>query len=208
MFGQAQRRPTSQPAPSPPPPARTGIKIDVKGSFDGQNYTNKPLGLSMILPQGWEPQDTETQRQLAEKVDETVHDRSGGTAAAQASVSRTAILFILVRPTEGRTNPTILGMVEDIALAFNVRTPTQYLMAARAIAEKSPLVFDNHVTTETINGVEFAWLVAVPKDPSSSARQRYYVTLRRNHAISFVVTYHGDDELKSGMEVLHSLKFE
>jgi hypothetical protein len=99
-------------------------------------------------------------------------------------------------------------MAEDIALAFNVRTPEQYLMAARKAGENTPLLFDTSTTSATINGTDFAWMGAVPKNNALILNQRYYATLRHHHALSFVMTFHGEKEFQWCMGVLNSIKFE
>jgi len=215
-VAQSKRSPSTQPPPPRPAPTSTDLKpatiaVDVTGSFAGQSYTNRALGFGLTLPPGWQAEDREVQNRFAEKVSQKAAENTAGRQpAAQASVARTTLLFVAVKPTDGKTNPIILAMAEDIALVFNIRTSRQYLEATRSSnASMTPLVFDDQITTEKISGVEFGMLAANPKDSTAySARQRYYVTLRHNHAIAFVLTFRGNEELQACLEVLNSLKFE
>ncbi len=207
----AQSRQVSPPPPVPTPtPLATaeGIKVDVRGSFDGSVYSNKVLGFKINVPAGWEAQDRDTQKQFAANATEKSNAANEGKPGVKASLARTTLLFILVRPTATATNPNIFGMTEDIRLAFNVRTPEQYLMAARKAGENTPVLFDNYTTSETINGIDFAWMGATAKNPAVNVSQRYYVAIRNHYAISFVMTFHSEQEFQWCMEVLNSIKFE
>jgi len=206
--GQSKHSEPSRPAPTPSPAANQGIKVDVKGSFEGSTYTNAALGFTITMPEGWQVQDNETQTQFAARATERSSTYGQGKPGTAAGLERTAILFMLVRPTETPTNPIVIGIAEDIALAFNVRTPEQYLMAARTNGADPAIDFDTITTSEKINGADFAWMGAKPKNPNSHTYLRYYVTLRKHHAIVFVLTFHRAEELQWCLDVLTSLKFE
>ncbi|HMH41911.1 MAG TPA: hypothetical protein VK557_00385 [Pyrinomonadaceae bacterium] len=207
--GQSRQGSPPPPVPAPSPVVTTeGIKVDVKGSFDGPIYSNKVLGFNVSVPQGWQVQDTETRTEFASRVTEKTNSANAEKPAVKAYLSRTTLLFILVRPTETATNPTIFAMAEDIALAFNVRTPEQYLMSARKVGDNTPMLFDAYTTSGKINGIDFAWMEAVPKNSAVILKQRYYATLRHHHAIGFVMTFHTEQEFQWCMEVMNSIKFE
>lgn len=214
-IAQSKRGPSTQPPPPRPAPTPTDFKpasvaVDVTGSFTGQEYVSPALGFNLTLPQSWQAEDREVQTRFAERASEKVAENAAGRQpAAQASVARTTLLFVAVKPTDGKTNPIIMAMAEDIALVFSIRTSRQYLEATRSSnAGITALVFDDQITTEKIGGVEFSMLGASPTVATSPLRQRYYVTLRHNHAIAFVLTFHGDEELRACLEVLNSLKFD
>jgi hypothetical protein len=197
-----------QPVPTPPVVPANGIKLDAKGVFAGSHYSNALLGLTFDLPAGWELQDSDTGAQFAARATEKGAEAGQGRPAAQASLARTTLLFLLVRPTQTATNPSVVVLSEDIALVFNVRTPEQYLMGMRKQAGAAPLSFDSYTTNEKINGVDFAWMGAVPKNPNLALGQRYYVTIRNHHAIGLVMTFHSEAELNACLEVLNALKFK
>src|SRR2546423_7631333 len=142
----AQSRRVSPPPPVPrPTPIATagGIKVDVRGSFDGSIYSNKVLGFNVSVPQGWQVEDTDTRSEFAAAVSEKSIAANPGKPEIKASLARTNLLFILVRPTTTATNANFFAMSEDIRLVFNIRTPEQYLMATRKTGENSPLLFEN-----------------------------------------------------------------
>lgn len=103
-------------------------------------------------------------------------------------------------------------MVEDISLAFNVRTLAQYLENMRRASESTPLKFDEQTTIEEIGGIKFGVVGAAPRNPvsvpSATVQQRYYITLRKNHALAFILTYDGAEQLQACREILNSLKFQ
>jgi hypothetical protein len=218
-VAQSRRAPTAQAPPPPPRPIAAeakspAIKVDVNGHFNGPAYTNEALGFALTLPQGWQVQDTGVQQQFAEKASQATVDASSNKAAMQASVARTTLLFITIKPTEGRINPLVVGITEDISLVFSVRTIEQYIESLRRAGEVegSPLRFDEKMTIEEIGGVKFGVIGAGPRNPETalppSVGQRYYVTLRKNHALTFILTYDGAAQLQACREILNSLKFQ
>jgi hypothetical protein len=212
-MAQARRnQPPPRPVASPSPKPAT-VKVDMLGTFDGAVYRNQPLGFRITLPEGWQAQDDEVKKQLAEGASENTADITRDRRAAKDSIARSTLLFVAVRPSDSPTNPTVLCMVEDVALVFNVRTPRQYLQSMRSIIdERAPIIFDDEITVEQISGVEFGVLGARLRDSAtkvvSSVRQRYYVTLKRNKAIGFVLTYHDDKELQQCLELIHTFRFQ
>jgi hypothetical protein len=186
------------------------VRVDISGGFNGPTYTNNALGFTVTLPLGWQVQDREVHEQFAESATKKTEEITEGKPGAQASVERTKLLFIALKPTDGLTNPSVVAMTEDLTLVFNIRTPRQYLESMRQVAANSPLVFDDQITTEKINGVEFGVSGAAPRDtmsaPSPGIRQRYYVILQKNRALGFILTYDGNEQLRACMDMLNSFK--
>jgi hypothetical protein len=215
----AQSRRTTRkqiPPPSPPRPIAAEakpptVKVDVDGQFNGSTYTNEALGFALTLPQGWQAQDTGVKQKFAESTGRATGEVSKDQAEAQASVERTTLLLIAIKPTGGRVNPSVVGMTEDISVIFNVRTVEQYIDSVRRVSEATPLKFDDKSTTEEIGGIKFGVVGAVPRDPattpSPTVRQLYYITLRKNHALAFILTFDGEEQLQACREILSSLKF-
>ena len=207
-FAQIKRGSSPpQPVPTPPPIPANGIKVDTKGTFEGSHYSNALLGFTFDLPAGWEAQDSETRAQFAARASEKGLEAVHGGAAAQDSIARTSLLFLLVRPTQTATNPTVMVMSENIALAFNIRTPEQYLMSMRKQVADAPISFNTYTTNEKINGAEFAWIGATPRNQNLGIAQRYYVTIRNHNAVGLVMTFHNEAELNACLEVLNAMKF-
>lgn len=211
-FAQTRRRTRDSLPPRPAPTNQTPAtpSVDQNGRFEGQVYTNTALGFSLTLPEGWQPQDTETQRRFAEGAAQRAQQYGGQSPAAQASVKRTSVLMIAVKPTEGITNPSVIIAAEDIALYFNVRTPKQYIEQMRTISRNTPMVVGENVTTETVGGAMFGVVdvdfLNAPQPGRAVVKQRYYVTIRKNHAIAMILTYHGPEELQACLDVVKSFK--
>ncbi len=217
-VGQARRTqlPRGSNPPPPPLPAAVAPRIDVSGKLEGSTYTNAFFGFTLTLPHGWQAQDIEVKKQFTEVVkDKAQEDSVMRQRAYQASIARTSLLLIAVKPTEERTNPLVISMAEDIGLAFNIRTPRQYAEQLRQLSiidKNSLLIFEDEVKTERIGGVEFAVVDAVARNPNitpvAKARQSYYLTVRNKYGISFILTYHSPEELQACKEMLASLKFQ
>lgn len=208
---QSRRAATARPIPPPPPPKPVATE-DVSGTLEGSTYTNKFFGFTLTLPDGWQAQDKDVQQQLTRRAREKAKEfKSVDQRAAQSSVPGPTLLLLAIKPTNGATNPIFFAAAENIALAFNIRTPPQYIAQVRRYEKESPVVMEDKVTTERVGGVEFAVVGIRPRDPthaaSATVQERYYVTLRKNHAISFVLTYHTPDQMQACLDVLNSLTF-
>lgn len=216
--------PSAQPV-SPPPRAlplgdpKPSPRADVSGKFEGQTYVNKALGLSLVLPDGWQAQDTEVQQQLTNTVSERMKERTQKAdpavqRAVQSSVARSTILLVAVKPSDDKISANMLAIAENIAVMLSVRTPRQYLELARhtnSIGD-SPIVLDEEVKNEKIGEVDFAFVNAHLRNPqlaaSSTVQQRYYAMMRKNYAVMFVLTYGTPAQLQSCLDVLKSLKLQ
>ncbi len=203
------------PLGDPKPAARA----DVSGKFEGQTYVNKTLGFILTLPPGWQTQDTDVQQQLIDVARERMQERAQKSdpavqRAVRASFSRTTMLLVAVKPSEDKISPNIMAVAENIAIALSVRTPRQYLEQVRrtnTIGE-SLSAFEDEIKTEQIGGLEFAFLGVHPRNPqlaaSSTVQQRFYVMMRKNYAVLFVLTYGTPEQLESCLDVLKSLKVQ
>lgn len=191
---------------------KTDIQVDLTGGFKGQTYANKGLGFRLTLPKEWQVQDIETQKHFGQYAGQKVQDFSKNQAAVQASTERTKLLFLAIKPSEGMIKPNIVGMVEEIPLALNVKTSRQYLESMLSLSNaSSPLSFSETIETVKINGVNFSVVSAKLKESSvittPTLVQRYYVTLHKNYAIAFILTFSGDEPEKPYLEMLNSFKF-
>ena len=208
-VAQSQRPSKRRPFSLPPP------YTDMTGKFDGTTYTNKFFGFTLTLPQGWQPQDASVQQQFMEKVRQKAQlENTTNQVPPQTSMMRTTSLFLIVKPIGGEIDPIIFAMAENIAMIANMHSPQQYLerMRLASLRPNSPLLYEESPTKQTIGGVEFGMIEAILRNPTSAAlitaRLRYYATLRKNHALLFLLIYDSHEQLQACLDVVNSLKFQ
>lgn len=213
---QSRRTPRRQ----SPPPAPVDLiarvddpPVDVSGKLTGQTYTNDYFGFSLTLPTGWQPQDPEVQKLTGEMIKQKTHEISDEKhrAATEASIKRTTLLLLAIKPTEELRNSVLMLMAEDLALAFNVRTPRQYLEIMRKSTEYLPIAY-TEITSERIGGVDYGVLGQGKPDPQTKAltniTQYFYVAMRKHHALVFVMTPGDPKHLQECKDVLGAVKFQ
>lgn len=191
------------------------MSVDAVSRFDGQSYVNKSLGFSVTLPVGWQAQDSDVQRQIAARASESARGIANERNRREMdnSIDRSRILLTAVKPTETSFNLVALVMSEDIRIALHVRTPRQYAEQMRRLsaAPALPIVFEGETMTERIADAEFAVMEARPRDPASvptpDVRQKYFVTLRKNHALIFILSYSSPEQLRECRALLDTLRF-
>jgi hypothetical protein len=170
-------------------------------STDGKLYINKFFRLTVQKPSSWYAQDME---------ESTVMHKQGGKlmagddkkmqALADASKPIPLFSFFEVKPgTIGRLNPNVIGVAEKIPFFVKVKTGCDYLEKASKIASKSQvrIAFGKKCSSRTINGNTFNTMDAQISMNGVVIKQRYFVALRKNHAISMIQTFaEPEDEAK------------
>jgi hypothetical protein len=215
-LAQSRRSHKRRAAPRPPADLIARVdepRIDVRGKLVGQNYTNDYLGFSLTLPAGWQPQADDVQELLMDRVRRKSEDlHPVNQAAAEDSIARTTTLLIAIKPTDGLRNQLLMAAAEDIRVLLNVRTSRQYLEQMRkSFGKESPIAF-GEPTTEVVGGVEYGVMGAGRPDPQTGAVttvvQYYYITIRKNHALGFILTPSDSEHLQECKDVLASVKFQ
>lgn len=204
-----------RPANPPPPRQQAVIGVDETGTFEGRTYANSALGFSLTLPAGWEAQDSDVQKEVlnrsADKVNEMVTTRG---SKFDDSINRTKMLLIAVKPTDAAFSPSVTVMVEDIRAAIHVRTPKQYVEQMRKLLSLNPnlpIKFVGEPIASSVAGADFSSIEAGPSDPQATVifGQQYMVTLRKNRALVFILTYDGSPgQMKECQAVIEALRFQ
>lgn len=187
----------------------TADEIAGSGTFSGQLYTNKPLGLTMLAPGGWTFYTREQNQSIV-----TANRTRTGAGQAQPvdktlaeAAANTQILF--------QASPPNIPAQADTALFSSgierLQTPStsdkyveanqQLVLRAANVAvvkDKYPLVF---------GGVRFVAFDVEGKNRGRVYRQRYIMTVRRNIALFFVITLYDSKQDPIVDASLRSIRF-
>lgn len=211
------------PAPVPPPQQMTApptvvLRADLSGRLDGSTYTNNLLGVQVTLPAGWQASDPGVKRQIEEQVKQEASESIQNKPASsrrelQASVARTSPLLLAIKPTDATSNPVMFLMSEDISVVPLITSPKQYaaaLVRSSGDDAASQLLFDTQLQSERIGAVEYTVATARPRDKQSAApgvEQRSYITVRRNHALAFILTFAGEEQRQACLDVIRAVEY-
>ena len=85
-----------------------------------------------------------------------------------------------------------------------------YVLAMKSLMQKTaiPYRFEPEIYPQSIGGKEFIVLPAQITSKGAIYHQTYYTTLMNGYALSFIITYSADEDLKTFDEMLKSVKFK
>jgi hypothetical protein len=184
-----------------------------RGSLDGNAYANDFFGLTLTLPLGWKVQGEavrERNREAGRKLFDT------GDPAAQArlekSVGNTLNLLTAYQYPVGSAvhfNPAFLCAAERIPAAAVGATDADYMAVLKQTFRYSqaPITVDRDVYTEQVGGETFAVIDITTRFPNAIGHQRYYTHIRRGYALSLVLTYLTEEQLRTLEGVVKSVRF-
>jgi hypothetical protein len=195
------------------PPTPHAANAPDRGSLDGNAYTNDFFGLTLTLPAGWKAQGEavrERNREAGRKNFDT------GDPAARArlekSVGNTLNLLTAYQYPVGSAvhfNPAFLCAAERIPAAASGATDADYMAVLKQTFRysRAPITVDRDVYTEQVGGETFAVVDITTRFPDAVGHQRYYAHIRRGYALSLVLTYLTDEQLRTLEGVVESARF-
>jgi hypothetical protein len=72
---------------------------------------------------------------------------------------------------------------------------------------RAPITVDRDVYTEQVGGLTFSVVDITTRFPDAVGHQRYYTHIRRGYALSLVLTYLTDEQLRTLEGVVKSVRF-
>ena len=107
-------------------------------------------------------------------------------------------------------NPSIIGTAELVKSKPGIKRGSDYLFHVRNLLETSGIKININETktTEKFGGVEFDMLEVVLSIGNISIQQKYYSTIMRDYAISFILTYTSEEGHEYLKEILKTVEFE
>lgn len=213
--------PTREPAsPSPaeatatPAPSADEQGTITTGQLDGNAYSNKYFGLTLTLPEGWSIATKEEMAQIYQAGLEYLGTMSEDAAKKAKLAEQKSIyaFYVSKHPLNytGGTNPNIQLMFENLGLAgMLVPTGKEYCEALIAQFQNAqmPYTFDD-ITEITFGGQQFFELPATFNLNGIEGTQRYFCTVMKGYALSFIVTSFSEDDAAEFDAILQSISFQ
>jgi hypothetical protein len=173
-------------------------EIAQSGNFDGQLYTNKVLGLTILAPGGWTFY-TYSQNQ------EIVAANRGKNA--NASSANTQVLFQATPPKALNPNKSAI-FSSGIERLTKTLTGEQYAKANKdLVLSASPVVLTKDVYETKLGGALLYAFEITGKQGTDAYRQTYLVTVRKGVAVFFVETFYDNKNVFAIEASLKTLKF-
>jgi hypothetical protein len=195
------------------PPATPQTAAPVQGSLDGNAYTNDYFGLTLTLPEGWKVQG-EAVRERNREAGRKLFDAKDPAAQArlEKAVGNTLNLLTAYQYPVGAAvhfNPAFLCAAEKIPASAAGATDADYMAVLKQTFRYSqaPITVDRDVYTEQVGGLTFSVVDITTRFPNAIGHQRYYAHIRRGYALSLVLTYLTDEQLRTLEGVVKSVRF-
>jgi hypothetical protein len=196
------------------------VKGSGKGSAEGvkaagkNDYFNKAFGLTVTAPEGWFVADNDQTKKLMDSgVDLAAVGNDKLKAIAQASQGNALNIFAFFAHPPGApvpTNPSVLGVAEDVSAAPGVTNGKDYFFHVRAMMAQSTMAptFEDGYKTRTIGGQAFDEMDGHMDLNGISVKQSYFAAKHGNNVVSIVQSWVSDDEHKATNTVIDSIKLD
>jgi len=184
------------------------------GTVRGSTYTNNYFGMQVRIPDGWQAQDNEATKALIERGrDLAAGDDKTLDAAIRASEQRSLTLLTVFKYAQGSPvdfNPSFMCVVERTQDLPGIKKGSDYLFHVRKglSASKIAPVFEKEIYDTSLNGVDFGVLETKLVIGKSEIRQKYYTTILKGYAVSFIISYNTNEELRVENDALQSMKLQ
>lgn len=184
------------------------------GSVEDSVYYNDYFDMAIPFPADWNIQDQETLKKLTDAGGKMMAgDDENLQAVVKASELQTVNLFAVFKHPIGtpvQYNPNIVGVAERIDNAPGVQKGEDYLFHTKRLLESSrmKLNFPDGIITETIGGQPFSLLKAELPLGNRTIQQKYYATVIKGYALSFVASYETASEEAELADILALATFE
>ncbi len=175
--------------------------IAASGSFNGQLYTNKSLGFTMLAPGGWNFYTAEQNKMLVERNRENA--AASDDESLKNSAANTQVLFQAF-PEREKTAMLSCG-VERLQQSS---TTNRYIVLNKDLVLRRPAVtVTKDIYSITLGGANFSAFEVEGTTASGTYRQRYIATVRKNVALFVVITLYDNKQDEIIEHSLKSIKF-
>jgi hypothetical protein len=206
--GQTTTSPQEPPLPAASLPVASGTITD-------STYKNDYFGMQLIIPAGWTVYDAQGRRILIEQGrQQFTNNEKSVQAQLDAGISRTVNLLTISKPAEddsGIENAIFVCGAEFVPRTASAAATSQdYLTQVKRLLgySKIPYKLENPVSSEKINGIDFAVLTVSSESPRGEFRQKYYAIMKKGYAIFFISTYINEPDLAVMDKLMSSIKFQ
>jgi hypothetical protein len=184
------------------------------GTIKDSTYTNAYFAMKLRIPDGWQVQDNQATRALLERGRAlVVGDDKNLDAMINASEQKSLTLLTMFKYPPGSPvdfNPAFICLVERLDGLPGIKKGSDYLFHVRKglLATKLQLTMEKEIYAESVSGMQFDILETKLALGTTTVHQKYYSTILKGYALSLIISYTSDEELKAQTEIIKSMKFQ
>ena len=183
------------------------------GSVKDSTYTNSYFGMQLRIPEGWQVQDNEATRALLErgKALAAGDDKNLNSMYSASELRSLTLLTVFKHPLGSPVefNPSFMCMVERIEGLPGLKNGSDYLFHVRKGLSLSKIQhsFEKEIYNQTVGGIVFGVLDTTLTIGTNTIHQKYFSTLLKGYALSFIISFSSDQELQSHNKTIESIRF-
>lgn len=183
------------------------------GKITNDVYQNEFFGFSVTLPPEWSVQDDAATQEIKELGEEMlVGDDKKMQAATKAAALNTVYLLTAFEHPLGSPvefNPSFMSIAERVRNVPGIKEGKDYLFHVKKFLEASQMeiAFPKEIYTEEIDGVSFDVMELEMAMMGSVVTQRYYATIKKEYALSFVLSFASDENEENAKNILQTVRF-
>jgi hypothetical protein len=197
----------------------TGCSEQTSGEIDfgiirKSVYQNEYFGLSVHLPPEWIAQDQEARRKFQESGAKMLagDDKSLQAAVKASEMTTVNLLTVFKHPMDKPVpfNPNIICVAERVNHIPEIKKGTDYLLLSKKLLETGQMEvsFPKEISTESIGGREFGVMYVEIPMPGMTVRQKYYSTVMKGYALTFIVSFSTAEEESALHNILKTVTFK
>ena len=182
------------------------------GKAENGIYSNAYFRIKVHYDTNWHQLSRDEIMNLTEIIDENVAGKNEKLKAFyNASKVKTAYLFLCSKYPANATlefNPSISLMVENVAMLPSLSSGLEYINQAKKIMAQTNSDYQFGSTQQKqVGKMTFFALTAIPAAIDPTLRQEYWVTIYRDFALCFVMTYKNEEDQKTMHQIIESIEF-
>ncbi len=184
------------------------------GTIENSVFRNKYFGLTVTLPDNWSIQSAESNKEMTEmgtkmvaRENKNLEKSLNATNERQSLFLFSAFEYLLGTPVAYNAN--ISCVAERVSRMPGIKRGSDYLFHARKLLEMSQMEvsFGEEITTENLGGIEFDVMSVGLSFGEMVVKQKYFVTVLKGYALSFIVSYITEEGELSLRSILETVKF-
>jgi len=183
------------------------------GEVKNSVYENAYFGLKLPLPADWSVQDEAMRQRLADMGNKAIagSDQNLKATLKASEQSSVNLLAAFQHPVGSPVpfNPNFVGVAEKVGHMPGIKRGKDYQYQMKKLMEMGQIKmnFAEETTTEKLGGVDFDVLSVTLPLGRTSVRQKYYTTIMKGYALSFVVTFSTDEEEGMLAKIMQGMTF-
>jgi len=184
------------------------------GTIKNSVYHNDYFGFSVSIPTNWSVQDLEAQRQIARRgISIVAGDDKNMKAAMKASELQSVNLFGAFKYPPGSpvtNNPAVMALAEKVRQLPGIQRGKDYLFHVKQVLQSGQVAvsFPTEIYTERLSGVDFDAMDLELSLGGRTIKEKYYATIRKGYALSFVFVCGPDGEERFERKLLDTITFK